>query len=1135
MPDLKIYLLGTPRVTRGDVVVEIGRRKATAVLSYLLLIHQILRRETLVAFFWPEHSPSQGRADLSRILSVLRKTMGEGWLVTDRQTVGVGPEADIWIDVLEFRRLLGLAQSHYHAEGQVCEACLTALSAATDLYQGDFMAGFTLAGSPEFDDWQSWQTESLCQELANALGKLARWHALEGDYQAALKSAQRRLNLDPLHEPAQRQLMRIYAWSGNRSAAIRQYQACRRTLDIELGLPPAEATRELYEAIQAGQAPPPPHITGTNERPANVPQFIPAQPTPFVGRQEELAQIETLILGEPACRLLTLVGPGGMGKTRLAVQAAMQMVKEAAGVFPDGVYFVSLAPTNSSDALISAIAESLNLSFYGSSTPQEQLLKYLSRKRMLLVLDNLEHLLTVADFSPQADIEEAIELLTAIINRAPQVKLLVTSRERLNLQEEWALDVPGMAFPSSAGVDETALGTYSATELFLQRARRARATFVLTETDIANVIRICQLVAGVPLGIELAAAWVRMMSCEDIVREIERGLDFLTTSLRDVPERHRSLRTVFEQSWSHLSEKEKAVFKKLSVFQGGFRLRAAERIAGATLPALSALADKSLVRRTRGGRYEIHELLRQFADEKLVADIGENGQTKDLHAEFYAAFMDSGGRGLKGGDEQNALVFIDAEIGNVRAGWRWAMNHADHALIDRYLEGLALFHEIRGWYHEGLGLLDAAVEALRHVPNESRTQQRVVAKLLGRQASINFALTRYKKATRLLEESLAILKRIRAQEEMGYPYRILGDVLNSQGFVAEADRLYRQSLFAYESQRDRTGSAWASNRLGWVAIKMGNFNEAEKMLDNSLSYFREVDHQRGLIWTLNDLGFLLRRRGEYQHSQQHHRESLSISKLIGFHDGIAWSLYELADAQRDAGLYEEAYGNLERSLAIYRELGSLDAALCLYRLGYLLILQGQPRQAEPYLNESLVAYRQVGSSEGLAITQCFLGELALLKGDRKTAIVHFEQSLALFKGISDEGNSWGMLRVLDGLSRTYLSMGELQATCTALLELVDLARQLSSLPSFMNGLIGQAFVLAREGHDRKAVDLLAVPLNHSATRKEGSVRAQLLLDEIAARLPDNTVQERLQSGHVHTPWEMSDPRILQGTYLNEQS
>ena len=329
---------------------------------------------------------------------------------------------------------------------------------------------------------------------------------------------------------------------------------------------------------------------------------LPAAPTPLVGRESELAAL-TQLLDNPQCRLLTLVGPGGIGKTRLAIEAAAARRE----VFVDGVVLASLAAVNSPTFMLPALASALGFSFYGSTNPRNQLLNHLSEKQMLLVLDNLEQLL------------EGVELVADILRRAPGLKLLATSRERLNLLGEWVVEVQGLAVPPAGqakGVEEC-----SAVALFVQSARRAKAGFALRAGDEPAVAHICRLVEGMPLAIELAASWVRMLSCQEIAREIEHNLDFLVASTRDLPERHRSLWAVFDHSWKLLSGEEQRELSQLSVFRGGFTRQAAEAVAGASLAALSSLVTKSLVRRASAlddlTYYDLHELVRQYAHVQL--------------------------------------------------------------------------------------------------------------------------------------------------------------------------------------------------------------------------------------------------------------------------------------------------------------------------------------------------------------------------------------------------------------------------------------------------------------------------------------------------------------------------------------
>jgi predicted ATPase/DNA-binding CsgD family transcriptional regulator len=418
---------------------------------------------------------------------------------------------------------------------------------------------------------------------------------------------------------------------------------------------------------------------------------LPPQPTPFIGREPEIAEIVELLQDEN-CRLLTMLGPGGIGKTRLSIESISRLTKSD---FEHGVFYVPLAPLTSAENIVTTVINVLGIMIGDDGTPQEELVKFLSGRNLLLVMDNFEHVLEGAD------------LVADILTNALDVKVLVTSREPLNLQEEWVWHVKGMRFPENATTDD--IDRYSALRLFLDRAKRVRREFSV-DTELDCAIRICQLVGGMPLAIELSASWLKTLSCQEIIKEIKSGIDFLSTRTRNIPERHRSIRAVFDHSWSLLSSDEQAVFPHLSVFRGGFTRDAAQKVAGADLMILSGLVEKSMVRRDSIGRYDVHELLRQYAEEKLEA-VGETETIVLAYLSYFADFMREHAIDIKGRQQLDGLNEIEDDWDNIVEAWYQAIDDIDYSALDHMMEGLALFCEMRARYKIGEELFNLALNA----------------------------------------------------------------------------------------------------------------------------------------------------------------------------------------------------------------------------------------------------------------------------------------------------------------------------------------------------------------------------------------------------------------------------------------
>ncbi len=684
MSELRIHLFGAPRVVLGDRAVAIPRRKALALLAYLAASPQPYSRDALATLFWPEHDQESARAHLRRTLSEVKNAAGS---IFEADRMQIVPNKSLWLDTAIFEDRLSAAQHHDHPAGQPCPTCQPALAEAVALYTGDFMAGFTLPDSPDFDMWQSFKAESLRRSLAEALQLLIEWHTAQGEYEAAIGYGRRWVALDTLHEPAHGQLMRLYALAGQPGAALRQYEICRDILSEELGIEPDPATTGLYEAIRARTIGPP---AARSSRLAAVPELapqvaphnLPPQLTPFIGREKELAEVQQLLLADPPYRLVTIVGPGGIGKTRLAQAVGHDL----AGSFAHGVYLVSFAQIESSEHLLPTLAGSLGLRLSPGVDPREQVLSLLRSRHMLLILDNFEHLL------------DASAIVSDILEFAPRVSVLVTSRERLNQSGEAVYSLGSLAFPEANSPDQIhqALG-YEAVILLVQSAQRARPDLELTPDNVAAAVRICHLVQGMPLAIVLAGAWFELLSLNEIADEIERSLDFLEADMRDLPERQHSVRAAFDYSWKRLSPVEQRAFARLSVFRGGFTRRAAQDVTGTDLRALRTLINKSFVTLNSADRYEIHELLRQFGAEKLAL-MDECEATCDAHSRYY---LDLVARLEQNPGDGEGLHQIEVDLDNIRQAWTWAFEKRDVPSVDRALQSLFVYDEWRSQQHEG--------------------------------------------------------------------------------------------------------------------------------------------------------------------------------------------------------------------------------------------------------------------------------------------------------------------------------------------------------------------------------------------------------------------------------------------------
>jgi predicted ATPase/DNA-binding SARP family transcriptional activator/uncharacterized protein HemY len=1125
MSQLYMHLLGSPRIELDGSPLVVDRRKAIAILVYLVLTKQAHSRDTLATLFWPDYDQRSARANLRRTVSGLKQALGGEWLEISRESIAIEHRDTLGVDVERFENLLRSNNTHGHPTQEVCSMCLSNLKEAVSLYADDFLSGFTLLDSPGFDDWQLFQTEKMRRQLGEALERLVQGFTAIGDFKQAITYAHRWLGLDPLHEPAQRQMMRLLAWSGQHSAAVQQYQEFEQLLDEELGLPPEEETTHLYETIRARQLPPPKVTVSEHEKASSteLPNHnLPRQLTPFIGRKEELADIKKLLLDEPHCRLLTLVGAGGIGKTRLAIEATAQ-VQDA---FPNGVYFVSLASVSQPEFIVPALGEALNINFQGVSDPKARVLAYLNQRRILLLIDNFEHLL------------DGAELLGEILLTAPEIKILVTSRERLNLHEEWVYEVQGLPFPKlveiTDGESPASMEDFDAVRLFLQNARRAKAGFSVSGEDIPAVVRLCQLVDGLPLGLELAAPWVRSMTCQEIVEEVEHNLDFLSTTLRNVPKRHRSLRAVYEQTWSRLPETEQTVLSKLSVFYGGFSREAAEQVAGASLSLLSSLVEKALLRRGRYGRYDMHELIRQFSAEQLQGQADNHEEALDRHAAYYADFLQQRKVVISIGQmKRKNLSEIAIEIDNIYAAWQRMVAQKNVEALDRSIESFHVYYRTNSLNHEVVATLRQATlafigsdngedgfdyEKAANLPNNKKS---LVGYLLTAQGDMFTRIGWLNKGQALLEQGIRLQRGTEPRDKQREATSLIWLSLSFHfaGTFSKAEPILNEALELYTEVQDRLGMAWCMNRLGSAALQSGQPAEAERLLLESMKISDEVGD-----WNLGSVNrHILSMKaidcGDYILAKELLDKADALIREEQDPFNWAGTMRERGRLFLAQGRYAQAAQAIQRSLELFDEVGSkwFKEATLSY-LGSLYRQQDDFDKAERFYQQNLFAAEEVNHLKLMAHNLSGLGCVHFDRGQYRRAKQYQHKALDMYKELENEPEIASVFRHLGHIS---INEDEIHQADTSMYyqKALRLAKKHQLAPIALDVLVGWSYFLVQVDEKSEAVEKLTLAKTHPASTFETKEKAGIHLKELAADLPAEVYTAAQSRGQSLELWE----------------
>ncbi len=1045
----------------GTRLTDLAYRKSLALLYYLAVTGRSHSRDWLVGLLWAESTQANARASLRKVLAELRRQLPAYLLIT-RDEVAFNRQAPYWLDVEALQQRLSILQHTTMAAEEAAE-----VAEVVQLYRGLFLEGFGVHRAPGFEEWALLQREGIRLAVLQALDRLADHGARAGDYQQALQYVTRALALEPAQEEAHQLLMTLLAVTGKRHAALRQYQVCRRALREHLGTQPGSDTLALYRRIRAGARLTAPSWAARH----NLPMPL----TPLIGREAELARISEC-LRDPSCRLLSLVGPGGSGKTRLALEA----VAAQRGQFEHGVYYVPLAPPQSVQSLAAAIAQAVGLVFRQASRAEQlrqQLLPYLRSRHVLLLLDGLEDLLALAEPA-----EDGTRLLADMLQAAPGIKVMVTSRSRLNLEGELVMHLGGLKVPpleTGSGAEQ-----YAAVQLFVTAARRVRPDFRPTDDDLADVARICRLLDGLPLCILLAAGWMGMLTPSEIAARISgttsQPLDFLWAEWRDAPPRQCSMRTVLEHSYQLLTEKEQSTLRGLSVFRGGFSEGAAREVSGASLRVLRALVDKSRLRRNPAGRYELHALVRQHALEKLRASPDGGESLRNRHSAFFASALHNWWADLQASQQARALAEMRADAENLSLAWEWAAEHPQVAQLDRSMDGLCTFYEWTGRYTQAESACQRAHEALSAKP-QSPGDLRVQARALAWQGVFTHALGRAKPAEELLQRSLSMLESPGLAGQDTRLARAFG--LWRMGNVAleasatHAMRLYQQSQALYQAQGDRWGLASVAEALGQAATRLGYHSAAKQAYAQSLALYRGLGDQRGMLGALRRLADAAGDGERGEEPEAGPWESGGPLEETDPRGAVASLLQEVGSAM-SMGRYVEAQDLLEQELAAQKTTNdSTSNGLLSLAKAVIHLHLGRYGEAQVAAQHCLTLCKAAGCQWAIEVCCGVLGLIALALGACGEAEDWLEQSVAICRKI----RAWDDL----GLGQAYLAIaaqgqGKLAQASEQLGEALRMGVSTQGRTLQLLAVQAMALLLAAQGAQERAVELQALVLRYPA-------------------------------------------------------
>ena len=885
---VRVRLLGGFSVLVGERNVERNEwrlRKAAALVKLLALApdHR-LHREWIMDRLWPDLGKRAASNNLRRTLHAARNAIdpnaGSRYLASEDEHLVLCPEGTLWVEVEAFEAAATAARREREP---------AAYRAALGLYAGELLP------EDRYEEWTEERRGMLRRLNLALLAELASIHEYRGEYESAIEALRDAIAGEPAHEESHSGLMRLYAITGRQSEALRQYELLEEALVRELGTEPSASSRALREEIASGALIP--LADGTNREDdvaAGAGKHnLPAQRTSFVGRVREMAEVKRALA---MTRLLTLAGAGGSGKTRLA----MEVGRDLAGAYPDGVRLVELAPLSEGGLVPRAVAEAVGATEQPGRPIDDVLVAYLRDREMLLITDNCEHLAGAT-----------ARLVDVLLDSCPRLRILATSRELLGVAGELNWPVPSLSVPDEQSSTIEAVEAHEATRLFTARASNRRQNFSVTPENAGAVATICRRLDGIPLAIELAAARIGSLSARQLAQRLGSSLDLLSGGRTAVP-RHRTLEAALD--WSHelLDEQEQVLFRRLAVFMGGWTLEAAENVSGleeGTFEPLSGLVDKSLVSIEAPAdaiRYRMLEPIRQYAQQKLE-DSGEAEATRRRHAEFFLALTEEAEPELIGPGQIEWFARLDAELGNIRAALSWSLEHDETGLALRLAGALWAYWFGRGYFGEGRRWLEASLAA--EAPGSVAARVKSLD-ALGRLANWQGEMDRVEA---VVQEGLRLSAGAEVEVRVVASLReAMGDVARVREDYERAEEWYQGGLALCRDAGDMWISIWILGGMTNLALARDDYRRAEEIFEEAIALARELGDALALGTFLNGLSYVYVLQGDYPRATTMCEEAVALLRdrgyrgiLVNVIDTLAWALLQGGNQGRALALYKE--------------------------------------------------------------------------------------------------------------------------------------------------------------------------------------------------------------------------------------